>query len=46
MDMTFQFSWEAAFASLPYLIKGIPWTLLISFGGLAIGFASALPSGC
>jgi glutamine transport system permease protein len=45
MDMTFQFSWEAAFASLPYLIKGIPWTLLISFGGLAIGFAIGIAFG-
>ncbi|MGQ4877902.1 amino acid ABC transporter permease [Billgrantia sp. LNSP4103-1] len=38
MDVTFQFDWEAAFASIPFLLKGIPYTLLISFGGLAIGF--------
>lgn len=38
MDVTFQFDWQAAFASIPYLLKGIPYTLLISFGGLAIGF--------
>ncbi|TLF53835.1 amino acid ABC transporter permease [Halomonas urmiana] len=38
MDVTFQFDWQAAFASIPFLIKGIPYTLLISFGGLAIGF--------
>ncbi|WP_136065050.1 amino acid ABC transporter permease [Modicisalibacter radicis] len=38
MDVTFQFDWQAAIASIPYLLKGIPWTLLISFGGLAIGF--------
>ncbi|WP_217693980.1 amino acid ABC transporter permease [Chromohalobacter japonicus] len=25
-------------ASIPHLLTGIPWTLLISFGGLAIGF--------
>ncbi|MFX0546590.1 amino acid ABC transporter permease [Roseovarius sp. S1116L3] len=38
MDSTFQFDWQAAFASIPYLLKGVPYTLLISFGGLAIGF--------
>ncbi|MDI5889887.1 amino acid ABC transporter permease [Halomonas rhizosphaerae] len=38
MDVTFQFDWQAAFASIPFLLKGIPYTLLISFGGLAIGF--------
>ncbi|MFP4136947.1 MAG: amino acid ABC transporter permease [Halomonas sp.] len=38
MDVTFQFDWQAAFASIPQLLTGIPYTLLISFGGLAIGF--------
>ncbi|MDT8879094.1 amino acid ABC transporter permease [Halomonas saccharevitans] len=38
MDVTFQFDWQAAFASIPFLLEGIPYTLLISFGGLAIGF--------
>ncbi|MCK0744765.1 amino acid ABC transporter permease [Chromohalobacter nigrandesensis] len=38
MDVTFQFDWQAAIASIPHLLTGIPWTLLISFGGLAIGF--------
>ena len=38
MDVNFQFDWSAAFGSIPYLLPGIPWTLLISFGGLAIGF--------
>jgi glutamine transport system permease protein len=38
VDVTFQFDWGAAFASIPFLLKGIPYTLLISFGGLAIGF--------
>ncbi|QTF92791.1 amino acid ABC transporter permease [Halomonas sp. BM-2019] len=38
MDVTFQFDWAAAFRSIPHLLPGIPWTLLISFGGLAIGF--------
>ncbi|GHE21226.1 amino acid ABC transporter permease [Halomonas urumqiensis] len=38
MEVTFQFDWGAAFASIPHLLPGIPWTLLISFGGLAIGF--------
>ncbi|MCW4152076.1 amino acid ABC transporter permease [Halomonas sp. 18H] len=36
--MDFQFDWQAAFASIPQLSTGIPYTLLISFGGLAIGF--------
>ncbi|WP_116084318.1 amino acid ABC transporter permease [Tropicimonas sp. IMCC34011] len=38
MDSNFDFNWEAAFQSIPYLLKGIPFTLMISFGGLAIGF--------
>ncbi|MFI0473109.1 amino acid ABC transporter permease [Halomonas sp. HMF6819] len=38
MDVTFEFDWSAAFASIPHLLPGIPWTLAISFGGLAIGF--------
>ncbi|HET8791937.1 MAG TPA: amino acid ABC transporter permease [Modicisalibacter sp.] len=38
MDVTFQFDWQAAINSIPFLLKGIPWTLIISFGGLAIGF--------
>ncbi len=35
---SFQFDWQAAFDSLPYLLEGIPWTLAISFTGLLIGF--------
>ena len=38
MDVQFQFDWQAALDSVPYLLEGIPWTLAISFGGLAIGF--------
>jgi glutamine transport system permease protein len=38
VDVNFQFDWQAAIASIPHLLTGIPWTLLISFGGLAIGF--------
>jgi len=34
----FHFDWHAAFSSVPYLLQGIPYTLEISFGGLAIGF--------
>ncbi len=45
MDITFQFDWQAAFASIPYLLKGIPYTLLISFGGLAIGFVIGIVFG-
>ncbi|WP_017429159.1 amino acid ABC transporter permease [Vreelandella jeotgali] len=38
MDVSFNFDWTAAIAAVPHLLPGIPWTLLISFGGLAIGF--------
>jgi|TARA_R110000751_G_scaffold17229_14_gene53560 glutamine transport system permease protein len=38
VDVQFQFDWQAALDSVPYLLEGIPWTLAISFGGLAIGF--------
>ncbi|WP_417513052.1 amino acid ABC transporter permease [Marinobacter sp.] len=39
MESQFQFDWQAAIDSIPFLIKGIPYTLMISFGGLMIGFA-------
>ena len=45
MDVTFQFDWAAAFRSIPHLLPGIPWTLLISFGGLAIGFVIGIVFG-
>ncbi|MDF3918237.1 amino acid ABC transporter permease [Salinicola sp. LHM] len=38
MEFNFQFDWQAAIESLPFLLKGLPYTLLISFAGLAIGF--------
>ncbi|MBY5968004.1 amino acid ABC transporter permease [Halomonas denitrificans] len=38
MDVNFQFDWSAALSSIPQLLTGIPYTLMISFGGLAIGF--------
>lgn len=38
MDSQFQFDWQAAINSIPFLLEGIPYTLLISFGGLAMGF--------
>jgi len=38
VDVNFQFDWSAALSSIPQLLTGIPYTLLISFGGLAIGF--------
>ncbi len=41
----FQFDWEAAFSSLPYLLEGIPYTLAISAGGLIIGFGIGLLTG-
>lgn len=45
MELTFQFDWQAAIDSIPHLLKGIPYTLLISFGGLAIGFFIGLVFG-
>ena len=45
MEVTFQFDWAAAFGSIPHLLPGIPWTLLISFGGLAIGFVIGIVFG-
>ncbi|TBW50761.1 amino acid ABC transporter permease [Marinobacter halodurans] len=45
MESGFQFDWGAAFGSVPYLLKGIPYTLLISFGGLLIGFAIGIITG-
>ncbi|HET8850557.1 MAG TPA: amino acid ABC transporter permease [Marinobacter sp.] len=38
MDSQFQFDWQAAADSISFLAEGIPYTLLISFGGLVIGF--------
>jgi len=38
VEFNFQFDWQAAINSLPFLLKGLPYTLLISFVGLAIGF--------
>lgn len=45
MGESFQFDWQAAVNSIPYLLQGIPYTLLISFGGLAIGFVIGMISG-
>lgn len=41
----FTFDWQAAVDSLPYLIHGLPWTLLISFGGLVVGFLIGIAAG-
>ncbi|MBP0047601.1 amino acid ABC transporter permease [Marinobacterium sp. AK62] len=38
MEFQFQFDWQAAINSIPFLLKGLPYTLMISFGGLLIGF--------
>ncbi|HZJ94225.1 MAG TPA: amino acid ABC transporter permease [Thiopseudomonas sp.] len=38
MENQFQFDWQAAINSIPFLLKGLPYTLMISFGGIAIGF--------
>lgn len=39
MESQFQFDWQAAINAIPFLLEGIPFTLMISFGGLLIGFA-------
>jgi glutamine transport system permease protein len=38
VESQFQFDWQAAIDSIPFLAQGIPYTLMISFGGLVIGF--------
>ncbi|MGB2130106.1 MAG: amino acid ABC transporter permease [Marinobacterium sp.] len=38
MEFQFQFDWQAAINAFPFLLKGLPYTLMISFGGLIIGF--------
>ncbi|SFG10513.1 amino acid ABC transporter membrane protein, PAAT family (TC 3.A.1.3.-) [Palleronia marisminoris] len=38
MNGSFDFDWQAALDSIPYLLAGVPYTLLIAFGGLAFGF--------
>ncbi|OLO04223.1 amino acid ABC transporter permease [Salinicola socius] len=45
MEFNFQFDWQAAIDSLPFLLKGLPYTLLISFAGLAIGFVVGIVFG-
>lgn len=45
MEFNFQFDWQAAIDSLPFLLKGLPYTLLISFAGLAIGFVIGIVFG-
>ncbi|MDN5938664.1 MAG: ABC transporter substrate-binding protein/permease [Salinisphaera sp.] len=39
---SFQFDWQTALDCLPFLLTGLPLTLLISIAGIAIGFALAL----
>jgi len=45
VEFNFQFDWQAAIDSLPFLLKGLPYTLLISFAGLAIGFVVGIVFG-
>jgi glutamine transport system permease protein len=45
VEFNFQFDWQAAIDSLPFLLKGLPYTLLISFVGLAIGFVVGIVFG-
>jgi len=45
VDITFDFDWQAAMESLPALLEGLPYTLLISFVGLGIGFLIGLTFG-
>jgi glutamine transport system permease protein len=41
----FQFDWQAALDSIPHLLIGVPYTLLISAAGLAIGFVIGIVFG-
>ncbi|MGD2082395.1 MAG: amino acid ABC transporter permease [Chromatiales bacterium] len=45
MGTGFQFDWQAAVDALPFLLQGIRYTLLISFGGLAVGFVVGVAFG-
>jgi glutamine transport system permease protein len=45
VESGFQFDWSAAVGSIPFLLKGIPYTLMISFGGLLIGFVIGIVFG-
>lgn len=45
MNLSLHFNWHAALDSIPVLLTGLPWTLLISFGGLAIGFIIGIAFG-
>ncbi|QCF25052.1 amino acid ABC transporter permease [Hydrocarboniclastica marina] len=44
-ELSFTFDWQAAINSLPFLLKGLPYTLIISFGGLFIGFLIGIVAG-
>lgn len=44
-DLGFSFDWQAAINALPFLLKGLPYTLMISFGGLFIGFVIGIVTG-
>lgn len=44
-ELSFSFDWQAAINSLPFLLKGLPYTLMISFGGLFIGFIIGIVTG-
>lgn len=44
-DIGFTFDWQAAIDSVPFLLKGLPYTLMISFGGLIIGFVIGILTG-
>lgn len=45
MNLSLHFNWHAALDSIPVLLTGLPWTLLISFGGLSIGFVIGIAFG-
>lgn len=42
MGTGFHFDWQAAYNAIPFLLQGIPLTLLISVVGLLFGFALSL----
>ena len=44
-EQGFSFDWQAAIDSVPFLLEGLPYTLMIAFGGLLIGFVIGIIAG-
>ncbi|MES0489261.1 MAG: ABC transporter substrate-binding protein/permease [Leptospirales bacterium] len=44
-EKSFDLDWRSAYQAIPYLMKGVPYTIGISFGGLLLGFFIGLGFG-